>query len=459
MAAQGPSAGARARCQAPAPISTQGVEHGRKSGRVPVGTAASPSAVSGGDHAWRAAAEEWRANWRIGLAAFLAIGFSQGAFQSLSSLFVLPLQQAFGWSRAEIAFAHNASLVTAIVAPFFGRMVDRFGARYIMLGGMVLTALSYAGLAAMNGSLAVYYAFATICSVIGLSASGLTCSRVVSQHFVRSRGLSLAVARSGLALAATALPIALFSIIATFGWRAGYLAHTALILCVSLPAVYFWIRHSHPPAHAERLRPDPSLPSWLHLLSDRRVWFLCLGAGLGYAPATAIMTQLQPLLVSKGLDAAQAAALVGLAGVASFIGALVTGSLVDRFWAPGIAFLFACGSAAGTLLLAMNGVLDGPGAALAILLVGLGLGAEIDVVAYMVARYFGVRSFSALYGMAVFFIAFAGALGASMLGVAYDMFGNYDLALFVISGCFMAAGCLYMLLGRYPFGSAAEAHG
>ena len=422
-----------------------------KIGQVTVGTAASPpSAVDRAEPAWRGAAEEWRANWRIGLAAFLAIGLSQGAFQSLSSLFVLPLQQAFGWSRAEIAFAHNASLVTAIVAPFLGRIIDRWGPRYIMLGGMVLTALSYAGLAIMNGSLAMYYAFSTICSVIGLSASGLTCSRIVSQHFVRSRGLSLAIARSGLALAATALPIVLFSIIAAFGWRAGYLAHTALILCVSLPAVYFWIRHNPAAAQAERLRSGPSLPSWLHLLSDRRVWFLCLGAGLGYAPATAIMTQLQPLLVSKGVDAAQAAALVGLAGVASFIGALVTGSLVDRFWAPGIAFLFACGSAAGTLLLAMNGVVDTQIAAVAVLLVGLGLGAEIDVVAYMVARYFGVRSFSALYGMAVFFIAFAGALGASMLGVSFDAFGNYDLALVAIAGCFVAAGCLYLLLGRYP---------
>ncbi|SCW62056.1 Sugar phosphate permease [Sphingobium faniae] len=402
------------------------------------------------DHGWQGAAEEWRVNWRVGLAAFLAIGLSHGAYQSLSSLFVLPLQEAFGWSRSQIAFAHYSSLVVAIAAPFFGRAVDRFGARRIMLGGMVISVLIYIGLAAMNGSLALFYMLSVLAGVVGLSASGLTCSRVVSQHFVRSRGFSLAVARSGLALASAALPTILFAIIARFGWRAGYLAEALLVLVVALPAVWFWIGHSRSSAGAERLRHDPDLPSWLHLLRDRKVWFLCLGAGLGYAPATAIMTQLQPLLISKGVDAGSAAALVGMAGIASFVGALVTGSLVDRFWAPGIAFLFACGSAAGTCMLAWHGTIEGPFAGMAILLIGAGLGAEIDVVAYMVARYFGIRSFSTLYGMTVFFIAFSGAVGASMLGIAFDRHGNYDSALLVIAASFMAAGCIYLLLGRYP---------
>jgi hypothetical protein len=147
-----------------------------------------PAGVS---HNWRDAAEEWRINWRIGIAAFLAIGLSHGSFQAVSSLFVLPLQAAFGWSRGEVAFAFNASLVTALAAPFVGRAVDRFGTRRIMLGGMTITALLYAGLASMNGSLALFYLLSTLVSVIGLSASGLTCSRVVSQAFVRSRGLSL----------------------------------------------------------------------------------------------------------------------------------------------------------------------------------------------------------------------------------------------------------------------------
>ncbi|WP_313808471.1 MFS transporter [Sphingobium sp.] len=417
---------------------------------MPAGLTNGAAAATRNPPAWRSAKEEWRQNWRVGLAAFLAIGLSHGAYQALSSLFVLPLQNAFGWSRSEISFAYYGSLVIAVVAPFIGRLVDRLGSRRIMLGGMVLSSMIYAALAAMNGSLAMFYALNVLAGVIGLSASGLTCSRVISQSFVRSRGLSLAMARSGLALASAALPTVLFAIIARFGWRAGYLAEALLVLLVALPAVYFWIGHSRTMTGAEQVHADADLPKWLHLLRNRRVWFLCLGAGLGYAPATAIMSQLQPLLISKGIEAGAAAGLVGMAGIASFIGALVTGSLVDRFWAPAIAFLFACGSAAGTCLLAWHGQIDGPLAAVAIMLVGLGLGAEIDIVAYLVARYFGVRSFSTLYGMAVFFIAFSGALGASMLGIVFDRFGNYDAALMVIAACFLTAGCVYLLLGRYP---------
>lgn len=402
-------------------------------------------------HGWSAAREEWRANWRVGLASFLAIGLSFGAFQSLSSLFVMPLQAAFGWSRGEIAFAYNASLITALASPFVGRAVDRFGPRRIMIGGMAVTAALYLALAAMNGSLFLFYALQVLASVIGLSASGLTCSRIVSEVFIRSRGLSLAIARSGLSLASAALPSVLFAAIAAYGWRAGYVLEAALVLLVALPAVFLWIGQ---PRHAPAGEVQPQSPhapaAWASLLRSRRIWILCLGAGLGYAPANAIMSQLQPLLVGKGIGASAAAGFVGVAGLASFLGAIATGSLVDRFWAPGIAFLFACGAAAGTAMLALNPVLGTPAATLAVLLVGLGLGAEIDVVAYMVARYFGLGSFSTIYGLTVFFIALSSALGASLLGFAFDRFGSYDTALLVIAASFVAAGCLYLLLGPYP---------
>ncbi len=412
-------------------------------------SAASPLAGTS-EHSWRDVGDEWRTHWRIGLASFLVLGLSYGAFQSISSLFVLPLQTQFGWSRAEVAYAHNAAIVMALFAPFVGRAADRFGARGIMLVGAALMALGYIGLSLMNGSLVIFYLLCAFTAVVGLSTSGVTCSRVVSQAFVRSRGLSLAIARSGMALATAVLPIAIYWAITHYGWRGGYVAQGLLILAIALPAIYFWIRQSRPAHGSAEAHHENVLPKWRHHLADRRVWLLCMGAGLGYAPATSIMAHLQPLLVSKGIGGTDAAALVGLAGIASFVGALITGSLVDRFWAPGIAFLFACGSAAGTCLLAMNGSVDGPVGPLAILLIGLGLGAEIDVVAYMVARYFGVKSFSTLYGLAAFFLTICGSTATSLMGIAFDKLGNYDLMLFIIAGAFMLAGCLYLLLGRYP---------
>lgn len=403
-----------------------------------------------------AIAREWRAHWRQGLAAFLTIGTSHGALNAASSLYVQPLQDAFGWSRGEIALAQNAALVSALMAPFVGRAVDRLGARWLMLPGMAVSLSVYLGLAAMNGSLLLYYALYVCLAIFGLTASGLTCGRVVSEYFVESRGFSLAVVRSGLALTSAVVPPALYAIIAGWSFRAGYLFQALLVGALAIPAVWAWVRPaaSHARTDASARPPadgaDQRGRTTLSLLRDSKVWLLCLGAGLGYAPANALLSQLQPLLVSKGLGGAEAAGLVGFAGMASLVGALVTGLLVDRLWAPAVALGFAVGSAAGTALLAANGSLDGTGAMLAVMLIGLGLGAEIDLVSFLVARYFGVRSFSSVYGITVFWIAASGALGASGLGLAYDRFGNYDAALVAISVSFLLSGLVYLMLGRYP---------
>jgi predicted MFS family arabinose efflux permease len=386
----------------------------------------------------------------VGAAAFLALGLSHAALNAISSLFVIPLQQEFGWTRAEFAFVHNASLGAALVAPFLGRAVDRFGVRRLMLGGMTIYALLYLGFASMNGSLALFYTLATLSAVIGLTSSGLTCSRVISEAFPRSLGFSLAAARSGLSFTGAVLPALIYAIIASYGWRAAYLAESALVLLVALPAVYFWIERSPSDGGRARARPAAEMPRWGALFSNPKVLVLCLAAAFGYGPAFAVMSQLQPILIGEGVNPGQAASLVGAAGLASFAGALITGVLIDRFWAPAIALIFMCGAAAGAALLALNGSVDTAGAMVAILLIGLGLGAELDLVAFMVARYVGVANFSSVYGLIVVALAVGGASGASLLGLAYDNHGNYDLALLGVSASFIVAGLLYLTLGRYP---------
>ena len=225
---------------------------------------------------------------------------------------------------------------------------------------MSISILLYLGFASMNGLLLLFYAQCGLAAAVGLTASGLTCSRVVSESFVASRGLSLAIARSGLAVTSALLPTVLFAVILQFGWRAGYVGLAALVACLALPTVDLWIGRA--PIRCQASPVDDAakpLLGWRQLLGNRRVLLLCLAAGLSYAPANAIMSQLQPLLVGKGIARATAANMVGAAGAASVVGALVTGVLVDRFWAPAVALVFACGSAAGTCLLALNGSLDG----------------------------------------------------------------------------------------------------
>ena len=127
----------------------------------------------------------------------------------------------------------------------------------------------------------------------------------------------------------------------------------------------------------------------------------------------------------------------------------MSGLLVDRFWAPAVAFVLNIAPAIGCLLLLQH---DVPPALFygAVLMIGLGQGAEIDIVAFMIARYFGLRSYATIYSLSTLGIALGVALGASLIGRAYDRFGNYDVALVAASGSFFVAALFYLAMGRYP---------
>lgn len=408
------------------------------------------------DGSWRSAALEWRANWPTGLASFLGMGMGGSIIASVFSLFVLPLQESFGWSRGQIGAANMASFAAAVSAPFLGRFIDRKGTRGPLLVSFVLLGIFWALLASMQGSLILFYVLFTALTVAGLPSTGLGYSRVLSATFVKSRGFSLAVGRGGMSVATTILPIALFAIMEVHGWRAGYLAMAALALFAGLPIAWLGIeRRRQNTSDCDLDQPkeetvnQPETLSTRALLADRRVIVITFASAMGYAPLVAIMSQSQPLLVEQGLSQATAAMLVGLFGVTSIIGALITGLLLDRFWAPAVAMGVLALGATGALILA-TGIGTLPAAAFGILLVGFTLGAEIDICAFIVARYCGLANYSSVYGITIFGIALVSAIGSVAMGYMYDMVGSYGPALAVCAAAFLLSGLSYLSLGRYP---------
>ncbi|WP_226948749.1 MFS transporter [Rhizorhabdus wittichii] len=391
---------------------------------------------------------EWRQAWRPGLAALIGGSISYSLYAAVSSLFVEPLQAQFGWSRGQIALVHSFGLVTAFAAPVVGALTDRYGVRPVLSTGLVLTAIGYALLALMRGSLDYYYAAYFFFSLVGMSTTGITFTRILSGAFHHTRGTALAIGRSGLAVAGALVPMALFPVIGHYGTAGGYLLLGGLVLMLALPLVWFWV-----PAKAqERIGAAAAhglADSWRVLLAQPKVRILTAAAVLNYVPVVSLMSQMKPLAVSKGLEASMAVAAVSTLGLAAAAGALLSGLLVDRFWAPAVAFVLNALPAVGCLFLLQDHV---PPVMFygAILLIGLGQGAEIDIVAFMIARYFGLRSYASIYGVSTLGIALGVAFGASMIGKGYDMFGNYNFALMAASGSFALAACCYLAMGRYP---------
>jgi predicted MFS family arabinose efflux permease len=392
---------------------------------------------------------EWRTHWRTGLAAFLGMGLGGSIGPTVFSLFIKPLEDAFGWSRGEIGLAHMASVAAAISAPFLGRIIDRKGTRGPLLISFMALGLFWLLLAAMPGPIIFYYLFFTGLTIVGLPSTGLGYARAISAVFEKSRGFSLAVTRAGMAVSAIILPGFLYGVIADYGWRGGYVAMAGLALLVGLPIAWAGIERSkNEPIKAGRDSSKPPVPA-LHFFKNKTVLLIALATGLAYAPLIAIVSQAQPLLLSKGLDGQTAASLVGLFGASSVIGAFVTGYFLDRIWAPAVAMVVMLVGAAGAVILA---VLPGtiPIAAAGVLLVGFAMGAETDISAFMVARYCGVANFSSVYGIVILAVSLASSIGSSGIGFMYDAYGDYAIALMTATACFVLAGLGYIALGRYP---------
>lgn len=403
--------------------------------------------------------QEWRHAWRPGLGAIIGGSLGYSLWAAISSLFVIPLQEEFGWSRGQIAAANYGGLIIAFITPLLGRLVDRLDAKPVLTAGLVLVGICYGLMATMlDGTLEIYYALYFILNLFGMATSGITATRIVAWHFEKTRGTALAIARSALGLAAALTPFLLTPAIRDHGSSGGYLTLAALVLFVALPAVWFLIPQRRPASTATGSAP-PAPSKWRTLLKQRKVVIVCAASALNYAPVIAIVTQLQPIGIARGLSPEISAGGIAIVGVAAAAGALVSGVLVDRFWAPAIAFILNMAAASGCAVLVLLG--DGITPMIfyvAVFLVGVGQGAEIDIVAFMIARYFGMRDYSTIYGLSVTCIAVGTALSASLIGSAYDVFGNYEIAIWGCAASFAAAAIAYLMMGRYPAGSHASAH-
>jgi fucose permease len=161
---------------------------------------------------------------------------------------------------------------------------------------------------------------------------------------------------------------------------------------------------------------------------------------------------LPTLLMDRGFTVQRAAIGSSVVGVAIIAGRVVCGWLMDRLFAPRVGMLFYALSSAGLVLLWAAPA--GSSVFLAAFLIGLGMGAEVDMIAYLASRYFGLRFFATVYGYAFAAFMVAGALGPLMMGAVFDHFHSYSVGLGVAAIGSLGAVALLALLGPYRFGPA-----
>ena len=394
--------------------------------------------------------------WWIVAAAALGLSTSPGQFAfGAFSLFIEPLEQEFGWARGDMSLALTLfTLCLAITLPFIGRLVDAWGSRRVLAPSMLFLGLALCLLGWRLDALWVLILVYVLIGIFGAGANSPPYMRTVSSWFDRRRGLAIGTAMAGAGLGYAYVPPMVRYINDAHGWRFSFLALGVIIIFVATPLVALFLKdpQRRPPAPgmsaAEMAEGGASAgDDWREALGRGVFWMLVAVFALLSFSLYGMLAHFKPLLTGMGVPGAEAGWIAGMVGIAVMVSRVVIGYLIDRIFAPRVALAVFLLSAAGMFVLSAG---DVAGFAIpAALLLGLSMGAEIDLLAYLAGRYFGLKSFAVIYGL-LFSAFLAGtALGPWAYGEAYDACGSYSLMLAVGGGCCAVAAILTGFLPRW----------
>ena len=459
------------------------------------------------------AKDEWTRGWPIVMSALIGIALCLSPLPYWALIIIGPeLGKEFGWSR-EIITAGFLYMTAGVLvgAPVAGQLVDRLGARKVLLPAIVALSIGTMGFAFMTPNPVVFYTIFFVTAFLGSGTLPITWSKAIVNNFDRHRGLALGIALTGTGLYGFLAPTYIQAFIDNFGWRWAYVAVGILPILFSLPLAYRLFRDDKEEKalaiskQSVLWRKTFSIGAALALLllvamtwtitakgpvwviglmlvflaaymiyvyteskgnndtkndmpgltlrqsfKDYRFWIIFFSFLILGAVISGIIANSKFILLDKGYSDVTATGFftgAGLIGLSVLGGRLLGGWLVDFVWAPLIGFIFLSVPALGCLILMQD---YGVGInAIALILVGVAAGVEFDLMAYFTSRYFGMKAYGRIYG-----IIYAGfGLGSGTSPIVFNILRGDDadysnVLSYAIIG-FLFGATLLLFLGRY----------
>ncbi len=402
----------------------------------------------------------FRNRWWVVVASVLGLIVGTGAINVFAfGVFLKPISDDLHLGRGVISAAGGlTSILSSIASPFFGKLLDKWGIRPALLPMIVLFAIAVACLSLLQASPIYLY---TLFPIVGLTSVGQTpaaYSKAVSAWFDRQRGLALGIALAGVGLGTAVVPQLCVLLIATFGWRWAYVGLGGVILLLAFVPVALFVREpaetAMPKASAMARKNAPGFGVAETLKGSWRYWLLTLAFFLGATAINGTLTHIVPLLTDRGLPITVATAALSASGVMMIIGRIFSGYCLDKIFGPYVAIAFFLCPLAGIVLLYSGAA--GPVPLIGTVLCGLGIGAEFDMMAFFVGRYFGLKSYGVLYGLMFGLAQIGNAVGSNIMGWSYQLLHSYEPA-FLVFGIALALTCLMFIpLGPYAFAPKTE---
>lgn len=388
--------------------------------------------------------DEFRAGWLIVAAAL--IGVIPGQIPIHAMGFFMPIWQAeFGWSRTEIATSISIfTIVTACMSPVIGRWSDRYGPAMITSISIALIVPAWMCLTLIGGSIFTLYGCYFLLGVVTSGSTSVPFARAIIVHFDKARGLALGVSQCATAVVIVLTPIFVHNLLGVFSWQ--QTVYCLMILPpIVVPFVYYALKS---PGHLKQgakkdLSNEPGY-TFREALRTRRLWLFAFSFCLFFFGTAGIIGQIVPILTAMGLSEQNAVTLQVVMGVSVGVGRLGSGRLLDKVFASHLYLFVGLVGAAGFAILA-TGLM--PLAWLAVIFIGIAIGAELDISSYMVSRYFGSRHFGAIFGFVYGAYAAGGIISHPFYGAIYDSFGSY---VFATGTSIVAIIIATLMLSRQP---------
>jgi MFS family permease len=375
-----------------------------------------------------------------------------------------------------------------LVAPFIGGLVNRFGARRVICVSFAAEALLIASFSQLDGDIHWYYARFAALALFASGTTSITFAAVISRWFDRHRGLALGIALAGYGMGGAVWSLLVRWLIDRLGWRDMFLCQAAIIAAIILPILLLYIRNE-PASMGMRMDgmpdagPEPHAGSEPLAASERaaapragagpaaederttegvtlkqaatggQYWLMLATFLLIGTAVTSVIFHLVPLLKARGESTQVASEAQASLWAVLVVGRISTGWLMDRFFAPRVALACLVLPIAGISILAFGAT--GGAAFCAAIMLGLAAGAEADIIAYLVGRYFGLKHYAVIYATYFSIYALGSGLGPAGTAWAVERAGGYTQVLWVLAGVLIAAGIL--LLGFKPFPKAYRA--
>lgn len=392
---------------------------------------------------------EWRNGWRTLVAAGFGVGVTYPLLLMTAGLFVLPMEADLGWSRSELSLGPIAALVAGALNPVAGWIISRFGARRTALAGVALLGIAYLALAIAPAERAYIYGLVVFAAASGTLTNPIAYSRGVTTWFRLRLGTALGLMMSGVSLAGLVLIVPISWVIAHHGWRAGYAA-LGLIALSAVPIVFSWFRERPAGESAS----SASLPLFsrdlgsppAQALRSRQFWLLVAALCCAAWPVGGFLSQLVPILASRGIGSMEAAWLASCFALAIGAGRIAAGFLLDRLPPSWVTAACLGLPAVGALLLGRPTLADAglwlP--FLAVCLIGFAQGAEGDFASFYTARLFGVQSYPILFGIQAALISISLAVGGWSFAYVYDLQHDYRFVARAAAAMFLMSACLIL---------------